>query len=94
MILHKLTASPFSNQAMQHCLLRVHSNDAVLLTQDAVYALMDTSLSVQLKQLPNLYVLKDDAEARGVTLHDENVNLISYSDFVELSLKYDNVLSW
>ena len=94
MILHKISSSPFSHLALQHCLRRIHSTDGLLLTQDAVYAVMHQTLHAKLAELHSVYVLKDDAEARGVKLENNNIQIITYAEFVELSLKYDNVMSW
>ena len=93
MILHKISSSPFSHLALQHCLQRIHNTDGLLLTQDAVYAVMHQTLHAKLK-LHAVYVLKDDIEARGVKLENNNIQIITYAEFVELSLKYDNVISW
>lgn len=94
MILHKLCTSPFNHLALKQCLLRMHSSDGLLLTQDAVYAVMDETLISKLSELDSVYVLKEDTQARGVQVASNNIQLISYTDFVELSLQYDNVMSW
>jgi tRNA 2-thiouridine synthesizing protein B len=94
MILHKISSSPFSHLALQHCLQRIHNTDGLLLTQDAVYALMHQTIYAKLTELHAVYVLKDDLEARGVRLENNNIQIITYAEFVELSLKYDNVISW
>jgi tRNA 2-thiouridine synthesizing protein B len=94
MILHKISSSPFSHLALQHCLQRIHNTDGLLLTQDAVYAVMHQTLHVKLAELHAVYVLEDDIVARGVKLENNNIQIITYAEFVELSLKYDNVISW
>jgi tRNA 2-thiouridine synthesizing protein B len=94
MILHKISSSPFSHLALQHCLQRIYDTDGLLLTQDAVYAVMHQTLHAKLAELHAVYVLKDDLEARGVKLENNNIQIITYAEFVELSLKYDNVISW
>jgi tRNA 2-thiouridine synthesizing protein B len=94
MILHKISSSPFSHLALQHCLQRIHSNDGVLLTQDAVYAVMHQSLHAKLAELHSVYVLKDDIEARAVVLENNNIQIITYAEFVELCTTYDKVISW
>jgi tRNA 2-thiouridine synthesizing protein B len=94
MILHKISSSPFSHLALQHCLQRIYNTDGLLLTQDAVYAVMHQTLHAKLAELHAVYVLKDDLEARGVRLENNNIQIITYAEFVELSLKYDNVISW
>lgn len=94
MILHKVSSSPFSHLALQHCLQRIHNTDGLLLTQDAVYATMHQTLQAKLAEHHCVYVLKDDIEARGVKLENNHIQIITYAEFVELTLKYDKVISW
>lgn len=94
MILHKIASSPFSYRALDHCLQRIHATDGLLLTQDAVYGLMDKELSTKLQQLEAVFVLKEDAEARGIEIEPSTIQLINYEQFVELCLKYEKVISW
>jgi tRNA 2-thiouridine synthesizing protein B len=94
MILHKISASPFTHQALQHCLQRIDEIDGLLLTQDAVYAVLHQSLNSKLAELDSVFVLKEDAEARGVHVKSNHIQLISYAEFVDLSLKYEKVMSW
>jgi tRNA 2-thiouridine synthesizing protein B len=95
MILHKIDSSPFNHLALQHCLQRIKPTDGLLLSQDAVYGVMDKALIGKFSNLTSVYVLKEDAEARAVLIEgDSNIQLITYVDFVELSLKYDKVVSW
>lgn len=94
MILHKLSISPFSHLALEHCMLRMHSSDGLLLTQDSVYAVMDKTLISKLSELESVYVLQEDAQARGVQVASDKIQLISYNGFVELSLQFDKVISW
>lgn len=94
MILHKISLSPFNHLALQQCLQRIHTDDGLLLTQDAVYAVIDKTLLAKLTALHGVYVLKDDIEARGVALENNNIQIITYVEFVELSLKYNKVINW
>ncbi|MGS2720257.1 sulfurtransferase complex subunit TusB [Paraglaciecola aestuariivivens] len=94
MILHKVSTSPFSHLDLQHCLARLQRTDALLLTQDAVYAVMDVSFLSVLSKLPAVYLLQEDANARAIKLENPHFKSINYADFVELSLKYPQVISW
>ncbi|GAC18286.1 sulfurtransferase complex subunit TusB [Paraglaciecola arctica] len=94
MILHKISTSPFTHLALEHCLLRLHSSDGLLLTQDAVYGLRHQSLYSKLSELRCVYVLKEDAHARGVAVENDKIQLVDYAEFVELSLEYEKVMSW
>ena len=70
------------------------SDNAVLLTADAVYLL--------LQRLPDilsntkLFALRNDLEARGIpNLIDlQNVEIIDYIRFVELTTKFHNIVTW
>ncbi|MFT6284185.1 MAG: tRNA 2-thiouridine synthesizing protein B [Arenicella sp.] len=72
----------------------MHDKDGLLLTQDSVYTVMHKTLYSKLTELHSVFVLKEDAEARGVQVKSEHIQLISYAEFVELSLKYEKVMSW
>ncbi len=94
MILHKVSASPFTSQTLALCLTRVAPSDGLLLNQDAVYALQDNKLLAQLAQLSACYVIQNDLDARAVKCTCETIQAISYDEFVQLSLHYNKVLSW
>jgi tRNA 2-thiouridine synthesizing protein B len=94
MILHKISSSPFNHKGLHHCLQRIHGSDGILLTQDAVYAVMHQTLNSKLVELDAVYMLKEDADARGVQVQSEQIQLISYAEFVVLSLKFEKVMSW
>lgn len=93
--LHVLSHSPFGDDRLRSCLRLLGSQDALLLTGDAVYALQPgtapfTALS---ERAPTLYVLAEDAQARALTIPG-HARAIDYPAFVELSLHYDKVNSW
>jgi tRNA 2-thiouridine synthesizing protein B len=94
MNLHKITSSPFTHLTLQHCLQRIQSTEGLLLTQDATYAVLDKTLYSKLIELQSVYILKEDAEARGIEIKSDKIKLITYAQFVELSLEFDKVVSW
>jgi tRNA 2-thiouridine synthesizing protein B len=94
MVLHKVSASPFNHYALQQCITRMQSQDGLLLTQDAVYAVMHNDSVAQLTELNSVYVLQEDAKARGVNIENSQFQQVNYTEFVALSLEYDKVLSW
>ena len=94
MILHKVSTSPFADNALQQCLARMAQTDGLLLVQDAVYAVMQQPTQTPFTRLNAVYVLKDDADARGITISDKHIQPITYAGFVELSIQYNNVMSW
>ena len=95
MILHKVARSPFDSTALQRCLRRISDQDAILLLQDAVYAAFsDNEVTEALRALPQVYLLKDDVDARGITNRLYNAKLVGYPEFVQLCAQYNKVISW
>lgn len=95
MILHMLRSSPFSDQSLNQCLSRIGKCDGVVLLQDAVYALQGCQQAWYrlLTNIEHLYVLQDDLCARGISAPD-TICTISYPELVDLTLKFDKVMSW
>jgi tRNA 2-thiouridine synthesizing protein B len=95
MLLHTISSSPESSDALQSC-VRVALPDAcILLMEDAVYAARAGSPSAQ--QLAGLrcYALEADVAARGLLeLLAVNIELIDYPGFVNLSVECHAVQSW
>ena len=89
MILHTISKSPLNNSAYSSCIRIAATDDAVLLIEDGVYALLAT--------LPDraFYALQNDVEARGLSDRvPEQVKLIGYPEFVELTTQASAVQSW
>ena len=95
-MLHTLMTSPY------HCdftlLLRMlQEGDDVLLLQDGVIAaLAGSDRLAQLAAAPaGLYVLREDVEARGLTAQiSTSATTISYTDFVALTVKHPQQMTW
>jgi tRNA 2-thiouridine synthesizing protein B len=91
-ILHLVCRSPFESDALTRCLERAGAEDAVLLMENAVYAV--------LKEVPangKLYALLPDLEARGLDTEAataRTIQLVDYEGFVELTERYPLSLSW
>lgn len=96
MILHKVSTSPYADSALSHCLKIMTADDGLLLLQDAVYALTHQAYQPELANISHLYVLADDLTARGLSCDDAlaNATQIDYEQFVALSLKFNQVMSW
>ena len=94
MILHKISTSPFENNTLSQCLKRMAIEDGLLLIQDGVYAIKHQDSLLSLQALPNVYVITDDLKARAISPEDTSFKLISFEQFVDLSLQYSKVLSW
>lgn len=95
--LHVLSHSPFGDNRLASCLRLLGRQDGLLLCGDATYALREnTPLRRSLEQRSTstpLFVLDEDAEARGLALPNW-VKGVDYPGFVELSIRYDKVNGW
>ncbi len=95
-ILHLLQQHP-NHGGLNPCLHRCGTDDALVLLEDAVYALLDTNDNGQRWQLPTIpiYVLQPHLQARGLQhlqLHDHTI--VDMSDLVNLTATYDSSISW
>jgi tRNA 2-thiouridine synthesizing protein B len=96
-MLHTISKSPFSHDALREC-LRLCSNDAaIILIEDGVYAA--TANTAWAKELTtrckNVYVLTADLAARGLNDHvDENIKSVDYAGFVQLCCQHATIQSW
>ncbi|RLM25113.1 sulfurtransferase TusB [Brenneria alni] len=95
-MLHTLSHSPYQCDidALLRCL---GPEDALVLLQDGVIAaLADTKMVNHfLNTSIPLYVLQNDADARGVTAQiSNNFLLIDYNQFVQLTVQHPQQLAW
>ncbi|EOI3505297.1 sulfurtransferase complex subunit TusB [Cronobacter dublinensis] len=95
-MLYTLSRSPW--QTDLDALLRlVRPGDDILLMQDGVVAALNDSrfLSVLLASPARVCALGNDIEARGLIAQiSRNVATISYTDFVELTVKHASQMAW
>lgn len=95
MVLHKLSSNMHFQQALKQCLKICTGSDAILFTEDSVYALIDPiAFNSMLAITSRIYLLAPDANARGLTKLPKSVQQIDYTQMVELTLEYDKTLSW
>ncbi len=96
-MLHLVFKSPFQSNGLSECLLMVNDDDDILLLEDAVVAAVaetETCISLPFKK-KCVYVLQEDAEARGLIQHLTNeIKLIDMKGFVELTEKHITQISW
>lgn len=93
MLIYKLTDN--TDKGLLRCLSVATDADAVLLTQDAVYALMQNDYAEALREFPGkLFALHDDLLTRGVRCPVPDVKAITYEEMVDLSLTYTHMVSW
>jgi tRNA 2-thiouridine synthesizing protein B len=95
--LHALSHSPFSDTRLTSCLKLLGSQDGLLLTGDAVYALASGTEPQRLLEeqvaRDKLFVLEEDLIARNLVA-PSGVETLGYAGFVELTLRFDRVNTW
>jgi len=98
-MLHIVNKSPFENTSLDSCLRVTGKDGALLLIEDAVYAVAKhNALEEKMKQAlktVKIYALWPDLEARG--MQDailDGVKLVGYDGFVDLVAEHDSVQSW
>ena len=71
---------------------------SILLLADAVITATSTIMRKQLEDLKRLgvqiYVLRDDVEARGLLIDGAIARQVSYSEVVDLIEEHDKVITW
>ena len=95
MILHTLNASP-SSSAFDDCLQVVHAGDAVVLMGDGVYvALAGTKAWCEMHASgAEVYLMRADALAAGVTEFAGGAKFIDMEGFVALTERYPRQQAW
>lgn len=98
-ILHTVNKSPFEKQSLSSCIAHASNGDAILMIEDAVYgAISGTTAAAQLAENSNIskYALGPDLIARGLEKAKlaEDIIIIDYDGFVDLSVKHDKTQSW
>ena len=92
MLLHTLNKAN-DKGLQQNCTQNLAPEDALLLIEDGVLAVLDTRWVASLP-CP-LYVLGADVQARGLEAYlSQSVRRIDYAGFVALCCEFDNVVNW
>lgn len=95
-MLHTLSISPW--YADMAAMLRLMSEgDDLLLMADGVLAAVENSHFIEiLRAAPiSLYVLKEDTQARGLCAQiSSDAIMVSYTDFVRLTVKHPAQVAW
>ena len=99
-MLHTVNKSPYERNSLDTCLRLAKGGSAILLIEDAVYAAVkgaavEDKMKAATKQ-HRVYALGPDLKARGLdeTKLIENINVVDYTGFVELTVEHDRVQSW
>ncbi|GGI75842.1 sulfurtransferase TusB [Shewanella hanedai] len=93
MILHHIQTSPAQDNALATCLRYIDKQDTVLLSGNAVNALLLNTWQHELAQR-RIFILEEDVKARGLTERLSQFNFINYEQFVQETLHHDKVISW
>lgn len=88
MTLHIISASPFTHNALQSCLVLLHEDDALLLICDGVYGLQTNTLPKE-----NVYFLEGDRTARALP-EPANAKGINYLEMVKLTEQHSPIQTW
>ena len=98
--LHTINKSPFTHTELKSCLGICRPGDAILLIEDAVYAIKAGSvwnqhLSEAADSGIKLYALKNDVLARGIIFETGfSIETVDYSGFVQLACVHERTQSW
>lgn len=93
MILHIVSKSPFTHDALERCRATLAPDDAIVLIEDGVLALATAAQFIDAAKPHSVYILKADAQARGLDLPAQ-VQRVDYNGFVDLVAKFDKSVSW
>lgn len=96
--LHSLHHSQSDHIWLSRCLAAAKPDDGIILLEDAVAIschLPSLLLLSKLDLVLNFYVIDVDLNARGLlSLYDKKFALVSYHEFVELTLHYNKLVNW
>lgn len=95
-MLHTLMRSPWQCD-LRGMIMLLSAEDDLLLLQDGVLAAVEGSemLHALLQSPAVLYVLQEDAAARGIVGQiSDSVRKIDYNGFVELTVRHQQQLAW
>jgi tRNA 2-thiouridine synthesizing protein B len=98
-MLHIVNKSPAQMRTLDSCLRLARPGDALLLTEDGVYAATREAaaawqLAATAKTL-KVYALLPDLQARGMTARvADGITTVDYAGFVDLVAEHPNNQSW
>ena len=93
MILHIVSRSPFTHDALERCRAALAPGDALLLIEDGVLALATPDRFLSWSQTCPLHAVLADVQARGLTL-PAAVQGVDYAGFVDLVAHFDKTVAW
>lgn len=93
--LHLINKSSFRSNSLADCLELLNPEDEILLLEDGVYCGLESNPLLN-QNSAVLYAIDVDLSARGIdtdNLHPQ-VHIVGYQEFVGLSCKHHNSISW
>lgn len=94
-MLHLINKSPFSSSSLDSCIRFAQKGSPILLFEDAVYgAMAGTSLEnkiVDIMKDYQVYALREDLMARGISGVIPGVKEVDYTGFVDLVEEHKTV---
>lgn len=78
--------------ALASCIKYMQADDCLLLIEDAVTIPARHSLLSEVSD--QLFYMQADCQLRGVKPVTDEQQLISYGQFVELTIQYDKMVAW
>jgi len=97
MILHTLNKTRTQEEINHQLSENICRSDSVILIEDGVYqalTITHCSLAHWANIANQVYILREDALARGIPLDLDNISYIDYEQFVGLTLAHSKVISW
>lgn len=90
-MLHIVKSQTSVPMACTYC----HSDDVILLIEDAVYCANSMHKNHNHLENKNIYCLAEDVEARGLTsLLSDSIQTVNYHGFVDLTARYTPSITW
>jgi len=98
LILHHIQTSASHDNALRMCLRYITAGDSLILTADAVNALLYPDWLNLIAPFA-VYVLKDEIRARGLepklaSISNIQINVIDDTEFVNQTLRHTKVITW
>lgn len=96
-MLHIIYQSPSESQALENCLAVCKSEDAILLIENGVFCALRDSVSGNqlLNCTAKIFILAPHAAERDIRLRlINNIHLIDFEGFVDLTVEYYPILRW
>ena len=91
--LHIINKSSLDANALASCLSVITPEDSLLLIEDGVYSVLDSSW---LRADIDIHVLSEDLQARGLDAAglDQRIRSVDYAGFVALACQCARSVSW